>query len=141
MIDVESLLDVPGFSPEAVEKLRPFVTVLPTHDVGEHEYREGRSDCGDGAGHVAVAGAGVRRAPRDRVFPRCRQCAARADRRGRADGDIDPNQMDVTTNYFLIHGRVQHERCGSRPDDLAVSRSGDAFHAYRLCSRPALMRF
>ncbi len=30
MINVESLLDVPGFSPEAVERLRPFVTVLPT---------------------------------------------------------------------------------------------------------------
>ena len=23
---------------------------------------------------------------------------------------IDPNEMDVNTNYFLIHGRVQHER-------------------------------
>jgi general secretion pathway protein K len=23
---------------------------------------------------------------------------------------IDPNVMDVNTSYFLIHGRVQHER-------------------------------
>ena len=30
MITVDSLLDVPGFTPEAVERLRPFVTVLPT---------------------------------------------------------------------------------------------------------------
>ena len=30
VISVDSLLDVPGFTPEAVERLRPFVTVLPT---------------------------------------------------------------------------------------------------------------
>ena len=30
MISVDSLLDVPGFTPEMVARLRPFVTVLPT---------------------------------------------------------------------------------------------------------------
>ncbi|NIF55971.1 type II secretion system minor pseudopilin GspK, partial [Burkholderia sp. Ax-1724] len=30
MISVDSLLDIPGYTPEIVERLRPFVTVLPT---------------------------------------------------------------------------------------------------------------
>ena len=33
------------------------------------------------------------------------------ERRRRAgSATIDPNEMDVNTSYFLIHGRVQHER-------------------------------
>ncbi|MDN7178599.1 type II secretion system minor pseudopilin GspK [Caballeronia sp. SEWSISQ10-4 2] len=110
MINVESLLDIPGFSPEAVERLRPFVTVLPTTSsvnmntasaeviaatvpgmsLSQAQAFVGRRETvffhDVGNVQLALTGAGVK-----------------------SDG-IDTNQMDVTTKYFLIHGRVQHER-------------------------------
>jgi general secretion pathway protein K len=111
MISVDSLLDVPGFSPEAVAKLRPFVTVLPTTTpvnmntapaevvaavVPGMSLSQGQAfvarretvffhDVGNV--QLALTGAGVN-----------------------AVTSIDANSIDVTTRYFVIHGRVEHER-------------------------------
>ncbi|SAL48633.1 general secretion pathway protein K [Caballeronia peredens] len=111
MISVDSLLDVPGFSAEAVAKLRPFVTVLPTTTavnmntapaevvaavVPGMNLSQGQAfvarretvffhDVGNV--QLALTGAGVRAAT-----------------------SIDPNELDVTTKYFVIRGRVEHER-------------------------------
>ncbi|SAK92325.1 type II secretion system minor pseudopilin GspK [Caballeronia ptereochthonis] len=111
MISVDSLLDVPGFSPEAVAKLRPFVTVLPTTTavnmntapaevvaavVPGMNLSQGQAfvarretvffhDVGNV--QLALTGAGVKTAT-----------------------SIDPSELDVTTKYFVIHGRVEHER-------------------------------
>ncbi|BAN24569.1 type II secretion system minor pseudopilin GspK [Caballeronia insecticola] len=111
MISVDSLLDVPGFSAEAVAKLRPFVTVLPTTTavnmntapaevvaavVPGMNLSQGQAfvarretvffhDVGNV--QLALTGAGVKAAT-----------------------SIDPNELDVTTKYFVIRGRVEHER-------------------------------
>lgn len=111
MISIDSLLDVPGFSPEAVAKLRPFVTVLPTTTavnmntapaevvaalVPGMSLSQGQAfvarretvffhDVGNV--QLALTGAGVKTA-----------------------SSIDSNELDVTTKYFVIHGRVEHER-------------------------------
>jgi general secretion pathway protein K len=111
MITVDSLLDVPGFSAEAVAKLRPFVTVLPTTaainmntapaevvaamvpgmSLSQAQAFVARRETvffhDVGNVQLALSGAGVKTAT-----------------------SIDPNELDVTTKYFLIHGRVEHER-------------------------------
>ena len=46
LIQVDDLLSIPGYTLEAVEKLREFVIVLPERDRGEREYRAGRSVVG-----------------------------------------------------------------------------------------------
>ena len=110
MTNVDSLLDVPGFTTEMVARLRPFVTVLPTTS----------------AVNMNTASAEVIAA----VVPGMNLSSAQAFVARRATvffhniGDVqlalqgagvqlaalDPDQLDVNTSYFLIHGRVQHER-------------------------------
>jgi general secretion pathway protein K len=110
MTSVDSLLDIPGYTPEMVARLRPFVTVLPTST----------------ALNMNTASAEVIAA----VVPGMSQSAAQSFVASRTTvffhnvGDvqlalrgagvqsvsIDPAEMDVNSSYFLIHGRVQHER-------------------------------
>ena len=111
MISIDSLLDVPGFSPEAVAKLRPFVTVLPTTtavnmntapaevvaavvpgmNLSQAQAFVARRETvffhDVGNVQLALTGAGVKTAT-----------------------SINQNEIDVTTKYFVIHGRVEHER-------------------------------
>ncbi len=111
MISVDSLLDVQGFSPEAVAKLRPFVTVLPTTtavnmntapaevvaavvpgmNLSQAQAFVARRETvffhDTGNVQLALTGAGVKTAT-----------------------SIDPSELDVTTRYFVIRGRVEHER-------------------------------
>jgi general secretion pathway protein K len=110
MTSVDSLLDIPGYTPEMVAQLRPFVTILPTAT----------------AVNMNTASAEVISA----IVPEMNLSQAQAfvSRRqtvffhnigdvqlaltgsGVQSTAIDPSEMDVTTSYFLIHGRVQHER-------------------------------
>jgi general secretion pathway protein K len=110
MTSVDSLLDIPGYTPEAVAQLRPFVTVLPTAT----------------AVNMNTASAEVISA----IVPEMNLSSAQAFVARRQTvffhnlGDVqlaltasgvptvttDPTLMDVNSSYFLIHGRVQHER-------------------------------
>jgi general secretion pathway protein K len=110
MINVESLLDVPGFSPEAVEKLRRFVTVLPTTTSVNMNTATPEVIAATVPG-MSLSQAQAFVARRETVFFHdVGNVQLALNGAGvKADG-IDANQMDVTTKYFLIHGRVQHER-------------------------------
>ena len=110
MINVESLLDVPGFSPEAVERLRPFVTVLPTTSSVNMNTASAEVIAATVPG-MSLSQAQAFVARRETVFFHDvgNVQLALTGAGVKSDG-IDTNQMDVTTNYFLIHGRVQHER-------------------------------
>ena len=111
MTSVDSLLDIPGYTPEAVAQLRAFVTVLPTVT----------------AINMNTASAEVIAA----IVPEMNLSSAQAFVARRQTvffhnlGDVqlaltasgvqgvatsDPTLMDVNSSYFLIHGRVQHER-------------------------------
>jgi general secretion pathway protein K len=110
MTSVDSLLDVPGFTPAMVERLRPFVIVLPTTTAVNMNTASAEVIAAVVPGmNLSNAQAFVAR--RDTVFFRNVgdvQLALQAV--GVTQTAIDPNLFDVNTSYFLLHGRVQHER-------------------------------
>ncbi|WP_374709865.1 type II secretion system minor pseudopilin GspK [Paraburkholderia terricola] len=110
LISVDSLLDIPGYTPEMVARLRPFVTVLPTATALNMNTASAEVIAALVPGmNVSAAQALVAR--RKTVFFRNAgdvQLALRGA--GVQQVSVDPAQFDVNTNYFLIHGRVQHER-------------------------------
>ncbi len=110
MTSVDSLLDVPGFTPEAVARLRPFVTVLPTTTAVNMNTAPAEVIAAVVPG-MGLSSAQAFVARRQTVFFHNIgdvQLALRGA--GVQLAVFDPNQLDVNTNYFLIHGRVQHER-------------------------------
>ena len=111
MITVDSLMDVPGFTAESVEKLRPFVTVLPTTTSVNMNTASAEVIAATVPG-MSLGQAQAFVARRETVFFHDTgdlQLALQGAGVQTTDA-IDPNQLDVTTRYFFIHGRVQHER-------------------------------
>ncbi|SAL41481.1 general secretion pathway protein K [Caballeronia arvi] len=110
MISVDSLLDVPGFSAEAVAKLRPFVTVLPTSTAVNMNTAPAEVIAAVVAGmNLSQAQAFVAR--RETVFFHdIGNVQLALTGAGVKTMSMDPNDMDVTTRYFVIRGRVEHER-------------------------------
>jgi general secretion pathway protein K len=110
MMNVDSLLDVPGFTPEMVARLRPFVTVLPTTTAINMNTAPAEVIAAVVPG-MNLSSAQALVARRETVFFRNVgdvQLALQAT--GVQQLVFDPNQLDVNTSYFLVHGRVQHER-------------------------------
>ncbi|ADG17196.1 type II secretion system minor pseudopilin GspK [Paraburkholderia atlantica] len=110
MIGVDSLLDIPGYTPEIVAKLRPFVTVLPTVTAINMNTASAEVIAAVVPG-MTVSQAQALVARRQTVFFRNAgdvQLALTAA--GVQSTSIDPNQFDVNSSYFLVHGSVQHER-------------------------------
>ncbi|MBN3765181.1 type II secretion system minor pseudopilin GspK [Burkholderia sp. Ac-20365] len=110
MTGVDSLLDVPGFTPEMVARLRPFVTVLPTNTPVNMNTAPAEVVAAVVPGmNLSNAQAFVAR--RETVFFRNVGDVQNALRgAGVQQLVFDPNQLDVNTSYFLVHGRVEHER-------------------------------
>ncbi|MEX3557095.1 MAG: type II secretion system minor pseudopilin GspK [Burkholderia sp.] len=109
-ISVDSLLDVNGVTPEIVEKLRPFVTVLPsTTPVNLNTARaEVIAVLLPG---LSVSSAQTLVARRENVFFRNVgdvQLALQAA--GVPNTLLDPTQIDVTSSYFIVHGHIEHGR-------------------------------
>jgi general secretion pathway protein K len=130
MINLESLLDVPGFSPEAVEKLRPFVTVLPTTTSVNMNTATAEVIAATVPG-MSLGQAQAFVARRETVFFHDTSNVTLALTGAGADTtNIDSNQMDVTTKYFLIHGRVQHER--AEVDRTTLLYRDPATHSTRI---------
>jgi general secretion pathway protein K len=110
MTSVESLLDIPGYTPEMVARLRPFVTVLPTATAVNMNTASAEVIAAVVPGMSQSAAQGFV-ASRQTVFFRNVgdvQLALRGA--GVQSVSIDPSELDVNSSYFLIHGRVQHER-------------------------------
>ncbi|WP_459906807.1 type II secretion system minor pseudopilin GspK [Caballeronia sp. HLA56] len=111
MISVDSLLDVQGFSPEAVAKLRPFVTVLPTTTAVNMNTAPAEVVAAVVSGmNLSQAQAFVAR--RETVFfhDTGNVQLALTGAGVKTATSIDPSELDVTTRYFVIRGRVEHER-------------------------------
>ncbi|EDZ97589.1 General secretion pathway protein K [Burkholderia sp. H160] len=110
MTSVDSLLDIPGYTPEIVARLRPFVTALPTATAINMNTASAEVIAAAVEG-MTVSQAQALVARRQTVFFRNIgdvQLALTAV--GVQKVSIDPNQFDVNSNYFLVHGSVQHER-------------------------------
>ncbi|MFM0629438.1 type II secretion system minor pseudopilin GspK [Paraburkholderia xenovorans] len=110
MTSVDSLLDIPGYTPEMVARLRPFVTVLPTVSAVNVNTASAEVIAAVIPGmSVSTAQAFVAR--RQTVFFRnVGDIQLALQGAGVPSISIDPSELDVNSNYFLIHGRVQHER-------------------------------
>ncbi len=110
MITVDSLLDVPGFSPEAVAKLRPFITVLPTTTAVNMNTAPAEVVAAVVPGMNLSQGQAFVARRETVFFHDVGNVQLALTGAGVKTVSIDPNEMDVTTKYFVIHGRVEHER-------------------------------
>lgn len=112
MTSVDSLLNVPGFTPEMVERLRPFVTVLPTQTPINMNTAPAEVVAAITPGMtVSTAQAFVLR--RQTIFFRNTSDVTLALRGAGAPpqaAEANSIPTDVTTSYFFVHGRVQHRR-------------------------------
>jgi general secretion pathway protein K len=110
VISVDSLLDVPGFSPEAVERLRKFVTVLPTTTAVNMNTAPAEVVAAVVPG-MSLSSAQAFVARRETVFFHdVSNVQLALNGAGVKVTNVDPNILNVTTQYFLVHGRVDHER-------------------------------
>jgi general secretion pathway protein K len=110
MINADSLLDVPGFTPAIVARLKPFVIVLPTTTVLNMNTATPEVIAASIPG-LSIGSAQALVARRETVFFRNTgdvQLALQAA--GVPQTGIDLNAVGVDTNYFIVHGNVQHER-------------------------------
>ncbi|MBV8261630.1 MAG: type II secretion system minor pseudopilin GspK [Paraburkholderia sp.] len=110
MTSVDSLLDVPGFTPDVVARLRPFVTVLPTVTPVNMNTASAEVIASVITG-LSLSNAQALVAHRQTVFFRdVADVQLALQGAGVKEVSIDTTQIDVNTSYFLVHGRVQHER-------------------------------
>ena len=110
MTSVESLLDIPGFTPEMIERLRPFVTYLPTNTAVNMNTAPAEVIAAVVPG-MSLSNAQAFVARRQTVFfHNVGDVQLALQGAGVQQIAIDPSLFDVTTSYFYIHGRVDHER-------------------------------
>ncbi len=110
MTSVDGLLDVPGFTPDIVARLRPFVTILPTTTPVNMNTASAEVIASTVQG-MSLSSAQAFVARRQTVFFRNLSDVQLAlTGAGTAQTSIDSTLCDVNTSYFLVHGRVQHER-------------------------------
>lgn len=109
---VDSLLNVPGFTTEMVARLRPFVTVLPTQRPVNMNTAPAEVIAAMVPG-MSLSSAQTLVSRRQSAFFRNTsdvQLALQGAGALPPGLDISQIPMDVTTSYFLVHGRVQYER-------------------------------
>ncbi|WP_341315860.1 type II secretion system minor pseudopilin GspK [Paraburkholderia sp. IMGN_8] len=109
MTSVDSLLDIPGYTPEMVARLRPFVTVLPTASAVNMNTASAEVIAAVVPG-MSLSSAQAFVARRQTVFFHNAGDVQLALRGAGVQSSVDTSELDVNTSYFLIHGRVQHER-------------------------------
>ncbi|MBU9135757.1 type II secretion system minor pseudopilin GspK [Burkholderia multivorans] len=110
MTSVDSLLDVDGVTPEMVARLRPFVTVLPTTTPVNMNTAPAEVIAALVPG-MSVSSAQALVARRETVFFRNVGDVQLALRGAGAPGvQLDASLIDVNSSYFVVHGRIQHDR-------------------------------
>ncbi|MFC4704668.1 type II secretion system minor pseudopilin GspK [Paraburkholderia caffeinitolerans] len=110
MTSTDSLLDVPGFTPDIVARLRPFVTVLPTTTPVNMNTASAEVIAAIVPG-MSLSSAQAFVARRQTVFfHNLADVQLALQGAGAGQTSVDSTQCDVNTSYFVVHGRVQHER-------------------------------
>lgn len=110
MTSVDSLLDVDGVTPEMVARLRPFVTVLPTTTPVNMNTAPAEVIAALVPG-MSVSSAQALVSRRETVFFR-NVGDVQLALRGAGVPNVTPDSslVDVNSSYFIVHGRIQHER-------------------------------
>ncbi|CAM2181295.1 general secretion pathway protein K [Paraburkholderia sacchari] len=110
MTSTDALLDVPGFTPDIVARLRPFVTVLPTTTPVNMNTASAEVIAAIVQG-MSLSSAQAFVARRQTVFfHNLADVQLALQGAGAGQTSVDSTQCDVNTSYFVVHGRVQHER-------------------------------
>jgi general secretion pathway protein K len=110
MTDTDALLDIPGYTPAAVARLRPFITVLPNATAVNMNTASAEVLTAI-VPEMTLAKAQAFVARRQTVFFRNMSDVSLALQAADVDGvTLDSSLYDVNTSYFLIHGGVQHDR-------------------------------
>ncbi|WP_028220081.1 type II secretion system minor pseudopilin GspK [Paraburkholderia oxyphila] len=110
MTSIDALLDVPGFTPDAVARLRPFVTILPTTTPVNMNTASAEVIAAIVPG-MSLSSAQAFVARRQTVFfHNLADVQLALQGAGAPQSSVDSTLCDVNTSYFLVHGRVQHER-------------------------------
>ena len=110
MTSVDSLLDVPGFTPEMIARLRPFVTMLPTTTPVNMNTAPAEVIAAVVPG-MSLSNAQAFVSRRATVFfHNVGDVQLALQGAGVTQLAIDPSSLDVNSSYFFIHGRVDHER-------------------------------
>jgi general secretion pathway protein K len=110
MTDTDALLDIPGYTPAAVARLRPFITVLPNATPVNMNTASAEVLTAI-VPEMTLAKAQAFVARRQTVFFRNMSDVSLALQAADVDGvTLDSSLYDVNTSYFLIHGGVQHDR-------------------------------
>ncbi|PMS22758.1 general secretion pathway protein GspK [Trinickia dabaoshanensis] len=108
----DSLLNVPGFTPEMVARLRPFVTVLPTQTPVNMNTAPAEVIAAMVPGMSLSSAQSLVSRRQSAFFRNTSDVQLALQGAGALAPGLDISQlpMDVTTSYFLVHGRVQYER-------------------------------
>jgi general secretion pathway protein K len=108
---IEDLLAVPGFSPEAIEKLREFIIFLPTNaltsvnvNTAPAEVLAARIEA------LSLSDANVLVASRKTAHFRDK-ANFKVQLQGKQLGDAE-DKIDVKTSFFLVNGKVRMNRAG-----------------------------
>jgi general secretion pathway protein K len=110
MTDTDALLDVPGFTPAAVARLRPFITVLPNATPVNMNTASAEVLTAI-VPEMTLAQAQAFVARRQTVFFRNMSDVTLGLEAAGVEGvTLDSSLYDVNTSYFLIHGGVEHDR-------------------------------
>ncbi len=110
MTHIESLLDIPGFTPDIIARLRPFVTVLPTVTAVNMNTAPPEVIAAVVPG-MSLVNAQTFVSRRQTVFfHNLSDVTLALTGAGVQNPSLDVSLFDVTTSYFFIHGRVEHER-------------------------------
>ena len=117
LTDVDGLLRVPGFTQEMVDRLRPYVTVLPSTttinlNTATPELISAELPL------VSLANAQALVARRETAFFLNTSDVELAMEGVGIPAPTDTSMLDVTTNYFIVHGVVRHERAVVRREML-----------------------
>jgi general secretion pathway protein K len=109
---VDSLLNVQGFTREMVARLRPFVTVLPTPTPVNMNTAPAEVVAAIVPGMSLSSAQALVSRRKSAFFRNTSDVQLALQGTGALPPGIDITQipMDVTTSYFLVHGRVQYER-------------------------------
>ena len=120
MTQVEDLLAIPGFTPEAVEKLRNLVIFLPQGGTSLNINTAPVEVLAAVIGNISTSDAAVIVATRTTASFRSKETIA-----NQLPGipTVGPSNLDVYSNYFLVNGRVKLNRAALQIQAL-MKRTG-----------------
>jgi general secretion pathway protein K len=131
-LDIDWLLDVPGYTRAMVERLRPFVTVLPlptlvnVNTAPPEVLAAMIPGLNIGQAQTLVSG-------RDRAwFVNIGDLTNRIGGGSTNAPQPDSSELDIHSNFFVLHGEVRYERAQLRRDTLIFR--DNVTHATRIVS-------